>query len=256
MKNTLLFICAIIAICISCNNSAKEITESNPAAPGFNSVESDIRAIEIADEVMEAMGGRQAWDTSQYISWTFFGRRNHIWDKINGYSRIEIPSDSLEILIDLNDKTGSVLIKDVAVVDQDTVGKYVDAGYKMWINDSYWLVMPFKLKDSGVTLKYIGKDTTTTGMQSDVLQLTFEEVGVTPDNKYLVYVDEASKLVAQWDYYANFEDSLPRFQSLWPSYEQYGPLRLSGGTIRNLGMTNIGVSQKLDEDIFEKLLQK
>ena len=45
--------------------------------------------------------------------------------------------------------------------------------------------MPFKLKNSGVTLKYLG-DTTATkdGKPADVLQLTFEGMGVTPDNKH------------------------------------------------------------------------
>ena len=44
--------------------------------------------------------------------------------------------------------------------------------------------MPYKLKDSGVTLKYKGQDTLETGHPAEKLQLTFEEVGKTPENKY------------------------------------------------------------------------
>ena len=40
----------------------------------------------------------------------------------------------------------------------DSLSKYLEKGKNMWINDSYWLVMPYKLKDSGVTLKYVGEE--------------------------------------------------------------------------------------------------
>ena len=40
------------------------------------------------------------------------------------------------------------------------------------------------------TLKYIGQDTTQAGVPSEVLQLTFQNVGNTPDNMYQVWVDQ------------------------------------------------------------------
>ena len=52
-------------------------------------------------------------------------------------------------------------------------------GKGQWINDTYWLVMPFKLKDSGVTLKYVGDGKTQAGDDADVLAMTFKNVGVT-----------------------------------------------------------------------------
>jgi hypothetical protein len=227
-------------------------TESNPASEGFNIENSDPKAIAIADEVMEAMGGRKAWDNTQYLSWTFFGNRQHIWDKTNQRCRIYSPKDDLTVLINLKDQTGSVKKGSEIFTDQDSIAKYVDLGMKWWINDSYWLVMPFKLKDSGVTLKFVSKDTTQTGKLTDVLQLTFEDVGVTPENKYLVYVDDSSRLITQWDYYSNYTDSLPRFQSPWPYYEKFGELLLSGGTIGDRRLTDISVAAP-DESVLAKL---
>jgi len=61
--------------------------QANPPAPGFNLAGSDARAIAIADEVMQALGGRRAWDKTRYITWRFFGRRQHIWDKWSGNLR-------------------------------------------------------------------------------------------------------------------------------------------------------------------------
>lgn len=236
-----LIMLAIITI-LSCTNNVKENAPGNPPAPGFNAKTSDDKAIAIADEVMEAMGGRKAWDDTQFFSWTFFGNRTHIWDKLNQKCRIESPKDELSILLDLKNQTGRVKKGDEEYTAQDSLDKYLDLGNRWWINDSYWLVMPFKLKDSGVTLNYEGKDTTEEGRSADVLELTFADVGVTPDNKYLVYVDDSSRLVTQWDYYASYQDSLPRFKSPWPQYASYGDLKLSGGAIGDRRITDISVS--------------
>ncbi len=256
MNNLNFFCCTLILLSLfACKSDPTSVTstEVNPASEAFNSTESDESAIAIADEVMEAMGGRAAWDASRYIGWTFFGRRSHLWDKESKMNRLEIPSDSLTMIINLEDKTGQVSKNGIKVTNADTIAKYIDQGYKMWINDSYWLVMPFKLKDSGVTLKSIGQDTTTLGADADVLELTFAGVGVTPENKYEVYVDKTSRLVTQWDFYTKYSDTISRFQSPWPNYKKYGDLLLSGGQIAGNQLTDISVSDSVEEGLFWKL---
>lgn len=251
MKNTIFF---SLVFSIFLINSCKEETiqlEKNPAAEGFNKENSDAKAIEIADEVMEAMGGRKAWDETKYIQWTFFGRRTHTWDKSNMVVAIDVPNQKLNYWLDMKDMSGKVSREGIAYAEKDSLDFYLDQAYKMWINDSYWLVMPFKLKDSGVSLKYIGQDTTQSGINSDILELTFANVGVTPDNKYLVYVDQAEHLVRQWDYYANYQDSLPRFQSAWPSYSKYGNILLSGAQIGDNKITDISVAEELKQVLYK-----
>ncbi|MEJ2086172.1 MAG: hypothetical protein P8Y44_10915, partial [Acidobacteriota bacterium] len=54
------------------------LADENPPAPGFNAEASDDEAIVIADQVMEALGGRKAWDDTRYLTWNFFGRRRHV----------------------------------------------------------------------------------------------------------------------------------------------------------------------------------
>ena len=240
---------------IACKSDPSSVSshEVNPAVEGFNLVDSDERAIAIADEVMEAMGGRAAWDASRYIGWTFFGRRSHLWDKEGKMNRLEIPSDSLTMIINLEHKTGQVSKNGIKLTDTDSIAKYIGQGYNMWINDSYWLVMPFKLKDAGVTLKSMGQDTTTLGAKADVLELTFAGVGKTPDNKYEVYVDKTSRLVTQWDFYTKYSDTISRFQSPWPNYKRYGDLLLSGGQIAGNQLTDISVSQTVEAGLFSAL---
>lgn len=112
--------------------------------------------------------------------------------------------------------------------------------------------MPFKLKDSGVTLKYLGDGETTKGEASDLLQLTFSGVGVTPDNKYHVWVDKKSRLVTQWAYFEKFTDEKPKIVSLWADYEKYGNILLSGSRGERGTMTPIEVLEKAPEGMFEK----
>ena len=45
----------------------------------------------------------------------------------------------------------------------------LDDAHGAWINDSYWLVMPYKLLDPGVRLRHLGERTTSEGETADVL---------------------------------------------------------------------------------------
>lgn len=238
---------------VSCQTGSDSKEEyGNPPAEGFNLEESDEQAMAIADQVMEAMGGRTAWDSTRYIQWTFFGRRDLLWDKKTGDVVIEVPGDTSTYFVNIFDKTGKVWLKGQDISQTDSLGKYLEQAESIWINDSYWLVMPYKLKDSGVTLKYVGQDTMQTGEMADVLQLTFQDVGRTPENKYLVYVDTNDHLVKQWSYFARFDDPEPRFTTPWLDYQQYGKILLSGDRGRSK-LTNIAVLETVPEGTFEPM---
>lgn len=224
MKKLSAILCAI-GILAAC--SPKITAFDNPPLPGFNTTASDAKAISIADEVMRAMGGRQAWDDTRYLSWNFFNRRKLLWDKHAGICRIDWVANPLSIVVNLNEGTGRVSLNGIEQNHPDSLAKYLDMGKKVWINDAYWLVMPFKLKDSGVTLKYLGNAQTESGEASDLLQMTFAGVGVTPDNKYHVWVDKKTRLVTQWAYFPKFSDTTPVIVNAWGAYKRCGHILLS-----------------------------
>ncbi len=221
-----------------------------PAAKDFNNTDSDHRAIEIANETMQAMGGYQNWKNTRFISWNFFGSRTLQWDKKRGLVRIESKKDKYKVIVNINDGTGKVMLDDKIQTHPDTLTKYLDKAKSIWINDSYWLVMPFKLKDSGVTLKYVGSGKTTEGADAHILSLTFKTVGVTPENKYHVYIDKNLKLVTQWDFYTKATDEKARFTTPWIGYKKYGNILLSGNRGEGYDLTDIQVSQVIPHDIF------
>ncbi|MEM7512122.1 MAG: hypothetical protein AAF388_14405, partial [Bacteroidota bacterium] len=121
-----LLMCALaIGIMSSCTPPPSETGETspaevNPAAEGFNAEASDPKAIEIADKVMEAMGGRKAWDDTRHISWNFFGFRTLIWDKHKGNVRIDVPSDSSTYLYNLFTDAGRVKLKGEELTEADS----------------------------------------------------------------------------------------------------------------------------------------
>ncbi|MCA6078626.1 hypothetical protein [Fulvivirga sedimenti] len=236
---------------MSCSQT-KETTqeELNPPSDGFNIEASDQKAIVIADSVMEAMGGRKAWDELRYVSWNFFGARDLVWDKQTGRVRIDFPPRNETYLINVNDETGKVYVGDSLVAPADSLKLKVDQGKSIWINDSYWLFMPFKLKDSGVTLKYAREDTLPGGYPAHVLQLTFAGVGVTPENKYEVYVDMEDYLVKQWCYFQKASQDSASAVWPWDNYASYGGLMLSADRSDNRGPKNVKVYDELPDGVF------
>lgn len=252
----------LLLSCLACGTSrtATNITyapppaltpaaDPNPAAAGFNAAASDSRAIALADSVMAAMGGRQAWDNTRYIRWNFLGRRSLLWDKNGNRVRIDIPDENTVYLLDMNTGTGRVRQKGQELSQPDSLAKYLGRAKSIWINDSYWLVQPFKLKDSGVTLKYGGREQTPDGKPAEVLELTFENVGDTPQNRYRIFIDPQTHRQIRWEFYANAGDEKPRFSMPWNNYQRFGKIWLSGDRGER-HLTDIAVYDTVPEAAF------
>ena len=138
----------------------------NPPLPGFDLIGSDREAMDIADGVMERLGGRANWDATRYITWGFFGKRRHVWDKWTGNLRFE--NRDLVVLMNIHSRQGRAWEDGEEIVDPDSLAAKLKAGYRAWVNDSYWVAMPYKLKDSGVTLKYKGRGMTEAGLPAEM----------------------------------------------------------------------------------------
>ena len=220
----------------------------NPPMPGFNSAGSDARAIEIADAVMEALGGRENWDNTRYLSWGF-GRDEQVWDKWTGDFRFQ--RDSLVVLMNVNTKEGRAFVNGEELADPEEA---LQTAYRAWVNSGYWFLMPYKLKDTGVTLKYLGEGTTEDGRAAEIIELTFDNVGLTPQNKYRIFVDKETNLVSQWQYFREATDEEPAFTRPWGNWKRYGKIMLSDhrGEGRNgpFVLPNIGAYDSLPAEVF------
>ena len=229
---------------------AASTTGAYPAAGGFDQAGSDPKAVALADTVMRAMGGYDAWNNTRYLAWSFFGGQYQIWDKQTGDFHWE--KDSLVANYNLGTKQGHVyrLGQDVSATPagQALLGQLTP----IWNNNSWWLLMPFKLKDSGVTLKYQGPAKTMAGQPAEALRLTFKNVGTTPDNRYEVLVSPTTGLVDEWAYFPAATDAQPAFRRRWAGYTRHGQLLLAADrseATKPARLDDIATAQTLPEGV-------
>lgn len=216
----------------------------------FAAGESDAKAVELAKKSEAAMGGRAAYDAQRYVSWGFFDRRLHLWDKHENRYRMQTVEEDMLVLLDLDTKEGSVYRNGELVPAGEESDKFLKDAYEIWINDSYWLVMPWKLRDPGVHLAYTREDKTEDGREAHVLTMTFQEVGVTPENKYEVFIDKESHLVTQWSFFPTAADTEPRFVLPWANWKDYGNVKYADSRGKH-SMAPVGVYDKVDDSLFE-----
>ena len=233
--------------------AALAASDPNPAAEGFDAAGSDARAIAVADSVVKYHGGRSAYDNARYFTWNFFGVRDLDWDKEEQRVRIEVPEKQLIYLLDYSndDLTGAVRKEGVEMTDPDSLAIYLESANSMFINDSYWLVQPFKLKDSGVTLMYIGEQNDPQkDRPSEVIELTFKNVGDTPGNRYRLFVDKETYRFNTWQFFRDAADAEPSIETPYDGYREYDGILLSGDRGGRLQLTDIAVSDDMDEAVF------
>lgn len=222
--------------------------QDKPAVSSATPEVADARAQAIAAQVMQALGGREAWDKTRCVRWLFFGRRLHYWDKWTGDVRIE-SGDKL-VLMNIHTKKGRAWEGGVEVTQPDSLAKRLDKGFAWWTNDMYWVFMPYKLQDPGVRLRYVGERTMQDGRAADVLELTFASVGMTPENKYDVMVDKETHLVGEWSFYAQASDAEPRFTLPWKAWRRVGAIMLAGDHGRDEPDWKLAVFDQLPPVVF------
>lgn len=206
------------------------------AAPSPGSAEtadSDPRAVRIADRVMDALGGKAKWERMPCLAWTFesalrdsvrAGGRRHLWAPASGWHRVEgrTRQGQSYVMIHRVGQPGGKAWVDGAAIEGDSLETLLKRARSLWTNDTYWMLMPYKLRDPGVRLAYAG-EAVEGGVTYDKLALSFENVGETPGDRYWVFVNRANHRVERWEYVLQDSEPPPRAWS-WEGYEQRGGL--------------------------------
>ena len=204
-------------------------------------------------QVLAAMGGRENWDNLKFVSWTFFGSRHLIWDKSNNRVRIDSPRDSSVYTLNMSTGQGRFWYADNEVLDPEVKKDKMRKAKSIWINDMYWLFMPFKLNDPGVEILYLREDTLDSGQDCSLFSLTFSDVGDTPENKYDIYVDHSDHLIKKWGFYEKNTNLTADAIWPWDNYQLYNGLLLSGDRSDKKGPSNIRIYDQLDDAVFNAL---
>jgi hypothetical protein len=228
----------------------------------------DAKAQEVAEKLMKALGGQANWDKARYLRFDFVVEREgkvastvkHLWDRYSGRYRVEGTTGEKEAYVvlfeDINARKGKAFRNGKAVQGED-LQKLLDMGYGRFINDTYWLLMPFKWNDPGVHLKYEGTATDKDTVW-DKVRLSFEaDVGLTPKDRYWAYVNRKTGLMDRWEYILKGGKG-PATASAWVGWKEFGGIMLAqektfhGRPLRIL-FQSLKVSAATDEKPFTSL---
>ena len=197
--------------------------------------ESDPKAVAAADRVMERLGGQEAWRATRYLRFDFAVEREgktvmsraHTWDRKSSRYRVEATDEAgrpVVVLMNLHSKKGQAWVGGEPA-SGDALEKLLESGYAWWVNDSYWLLMPYKLRDDGVVLTFAGIEAKQNGSWEKIL-MTFEDVGLTPKDKYWVFVNRNTGLVDRWEFVLKGADT-PPVPFDWHGWKAHGSIWLA-----------------------------
>lgn len=217
--------------------------------------------------MMTALGGAEAWAATRFIYFTFavsqgrgeIARRTHLWDKATGRHRVEGVDKEGRPYVLIHD-IGSPAILEARIdgepiTDVESLVGLKQQASALWINDTYWLLMPYKLKDPGVMLAYQGEESED-GRTWDVVRLTFDGVGMTPGDRYWAYVNQETGLMDRWAFVLqNMDQDAEPTVVKWANWLPYGRIMLSDrrvtvGADRQVSFPALAVFDELPEAAF------
>ena len=214
---------------------------------------------ELVERVTEGLGGEEAWESARYFVFEFAGRRAHWWDRYTGRHRVEGTTPEGEeyvVLHDVHDEGGAGRVwLDGAEVSGERAVELLGGAYAAWVNDTFWLIAPYKLRDPGVHLEAEGSRELD-GVLHDTLHLSFEGVGLTPGDQYWMFIHPETGLVERWEYVLESQEPPPTAWK-WLEWGEYGPgIMLSarreqvGSEGRVLTLGPIAVPEVIPDSVF------
>lgn len=224
---------ALVLIVLLTLTGCSQVNRGGNAAA--TEIRGDTAVARVHDRMLAAMGGQSGWDRARYFEFDFVvtrggrevTRRSHHWDRFRGNYRLQyaVGADTIVAVFNVNDaKVGSVQVnrRDIDGAREDSL---LTAAYARHINDSYWLLMPYKWRDQGVTLTSQGRQTDAQGREWDVVKLSFAAVGLTPQNEYLAFIHPQTGLMERWHHFprAGAEPSIYD----WNKWQRFGPIMLA-----------------------------
>ena len=149
-------------------------------AAGFvAAADRDARADAVGKELIAAMGGMPAWEKARQFRFDFVvvkegkpvARFTHVWDRYTGDYRLSGTDKSRRRLrrpLQRQHESREGLRRRPPR-EADKQAPMLEDAYGRFINDTYWLLAPWKIFDPGVHLAYDGEKPCPGGGTCDVL---------------------------------------------------------------------------------------
>jgi hypothetical protein len=233
-------------------------------AGAATAAERDPKADAVGRELIAAMGGEASWEKARQLQFDFVvvkegqpvARFSHAWDRYTGDYRVKGVDKAgapYTVLLNVNTKLGRAWVNGVAVEGAEKE-KRIEAAYGRFINDTYWLLAPWKIFDPGVNLTYDGEKPCPGGGTCDVLKLSFEGVGLTPKDVYWLWITKDGRRMLQWQYVLGGASDPPT-TAAWKDWQKMGGIMLSMdkpmmGEPFEIRFENVAVAPARDDSLF------
>lgn len=192
----------------------------------------DALADALVERLLRNLGGADAPYRARSIAFTFeveregaiVASRRHVWHPASGRHELAFEDkDGARVAIDTSvlRREGSATRAGSPVASTE-LGELLERAYKAWVNDTYWLLMPYKLRDPGVKLAYAG-EALADGRVFDRVQVTFGDVGLTPGDTYWAWIARDTGLMERWSFVLQGQQP-PAAEFRWRGFQIAGPL--------------------------------
>lgn len=147
---------------------------NNPLPQGKKGAEADA----LAHKMLKAINDK-AYKETRYLEWNFKeGTHRYKWDKKNGVVQVEWKDN--RVLLNLNHPEKSSIFETDQEVTGNSRANLIKKAISYFNNDSFWLVAPFKVFDSGTERSLAQLEDGSQG-----LLVTYTSGGTTPGDSYL-----------------------------------------------------------------------
>ena len=196
----------------------------------------DPKAAAVAQAMISAMGGKERWERARFLRFDFVVVRDgkklasyaHWWDRYDGRYRVEgddPKSGPWRAYFNVQTKQGDYFVNGSRAEGEEKA-KGLEHAYGRFINDTYWLLAPWKVFDPGVHLEYVGPVKSAAGEDCEEIKVSFDNVGLTPKDVYWMDIDRSTHLLDQWKYVLNGGNDPPTVVA-WKDWRRFGPIELS-----------------------------
>lgn len=190
----------------------------------------------VARRAIDTLAG-EAWEKARYLAFTFNVERDgnvaasfpQKWDRYTGQYRVtgkNPQGETFDVVMNINTKEGSATLNGAPVAEPKEL---LALGYRRFINDTYWLLMPLKSMDPGVRRESAGEKKDDCGRTLDGVKLSFDSgVGLTPGDVYWMWVNRDTGLVDEW--HMRLQSAKPEDapgEVVFRNYKRIGGLLLS-----------------------------
>lgn len=143
------------------------------------------KADALAYKMLDALD-YEAYKNTSYIEWTFKKRHHFEWKKNEGIC--DVFWKEYRVSLNLKDYTKSKVFVHSFKMKGEMAEELINEAIKIFNNDSFWLVAPYKVFDEGVERRLVKLNN-----NEEALLITYTSGGTTPGDSYLWLFDETGK---------------------------------------------------------------